>query len=384
MLIFHEGLPGAGKTYAAIQDHLLPAVKKGRKVYTNIRGINHENISTQCGITTDQAVDLVHVFPMEKTKDMLGIVEDNALVIIDELQNFWPKSGKPLSNEDMLFVTEHRQRGLELVCTGQVRGDCHNVWKGRIDRLLEFQNREAIGKPTTYVWRAFNKTGQDSRGQPVFEYNTSGTDEYKPEVYNCYKSHRDGVTEIEKTKDNRFNVFATRAFKLWIPAAFIAGFVAVGYLWQFFHPVPVASASTVHHESVRPTGAGTAPAAVAPPAVVSQPVPSAAVVDAPVPKAAGPDDYIEVMLVKYRPRLSGVIYNATKMMGQIEFMDDGYRSQERMSIDDLRGMGWRVSRQGQGVLLQKNGHQYIVTSWPVEPFGSNAQAVRNSPAVSGA
>lgn len=34
--------------------------------------------------------------------------------------------------------------------------------------------------------------------------------------------------------------------------------------------------------------------------------------------------------------------------------------------------GWTVKRMGEGVLIAKVDREYIVTGWPVEPFGSNA------------
>lgn len=382
MLVLHEGLPGSGKSYAAIQDHLLPCVKSGRKVYTNIKGINHEQIAKLCKIDLERAVDLVRIIPWEQTKNAAQIVENDSFVILDELQDFWPQSNKPMEFKDSEFVTQHRQRGLELLILTQDSKSIHAIWRQRIERKLEFVNRDAIGKSKEYIVRSFNAAGKDSRGNMKYEQISSDKGEYKPEIYACYQSHAPNVTNTEKTKDKRFNVFKSSAFVLWIPAAFIVAFIGIAYLWKFFHPTPKpAAVAIVNHPPQVASQAAVASPAVVP--VASEPVPSAAHVDAPVPRAAPPTDYIELMLVKYRPRLDGIIYNGQKMNGQIAFMDDGYRAQERLSLDDLRGMGWTVRKMGEGVLLSKADHDYIITSWPVEPFGSNSQYIQNSPAVSG-
>lgn len=45
MLIFHEGLPGSGKSFEACVKHIVPALQKGRKVFAYIEGLNHEKFS---------------------------------------------------------------------------------------------------------------------------------------------------------------------------------------------------------------------------------------------------------------------------------------------------------------------------------------------------
>lgn len=380
MLVLHEGLPGSGKSYAAIQDHLLPCVKSGRKVYTNIKGINHERIAKLCGIELAAALDLVRIIPWEETKNAAKLVENDSFVILDELQDFWPASNKPLKFEDSEFVTQHRQRGLELLILTQDSKSIHSIWRQRIERKLEFVNRDAIGKPKEYIVRSFNAAGKDSRGNQTYQLISSDNGTYKPEIYACYTSHAPNVTNTEKTKDKRFNVFKSSAFVIWIPAAFIVAFIGIGYLWSFFHPTAKAAPVSVANKTAPANVASSQPA---PPLSAAAPPVSAANVEAPVPRAAAPGDYIEFMLAKYRPRLEGVIYTASRLSGQIAFMDDGYRAQERLSLDELRGMGWTVKRMGEGVLIAKVDREYIVTGWPVEPFGSNAQAVQHAPAVSG-
>ena len=50
MIVFHEGLPGSGKSYEACVMHIIPALKAGRDVLTNINGINHKKFAELTGI----------------------------------------------------------------------------------------------------------------------------------------------------------------------------------------------------------------------------------------------------------------------------------------------------------------------------------------------
>lgn len=51
MIIFHEGMPRSGKSYASIKDHIVPSLAKGRKVYARLDGINFRQIGELAGLT---------------------------------------------------------------------------------------------------------------------------------------------------------------------------------------------------------------------------------------------------------------------------------------------------------------------------------------------
>lgn len=53
MLIFHEGLPGSGKSYEALVSHIIPRLKDGRTVDAYIEGLNFEKIAELAEITLE-------------------------------------------------------------------------------------------------------------------------------------------------------------------------------------------------------------------------------------------------------------------------------------------------------------------------------------------
>ena len=51
MIIFHEGMPRSGKSYASTKDHIVPALKKGRAIYARLDGLNYPQLAELAEIT---------------------------------------------------------------------------------------------------------------------------------------------------------------------------------------------------------------------------------------------------------------------------------------------------------------------------------------------
>lgn len=193
MLIFHEGLPGSGKSYAAIKDHVVPALRKGRKVFAYIEGLEHDRIALVAGITPERCRELLFQVTREQVPVIYSVVENDAFVVIDELQNHWPTNRQRLGAEITQFITEHRHRGLDILCMGQVLNDCHTMWRNRVDQLVFFYNRDAVGKPNEYKW-SVRKRGSDMKFQEV----TSGVAAYDPDYFGTYASHTEGTENVRQ------------------------------------------------------------------------------------------------------------------------------------------------------------------------------------------
>lgn len=155
MLIFHEGLPGSGKSYEAMVRHVVPAVQKGRQVIAHVNGIDHDRIAEVAAVPVDQVRDLVKEISADQVLEIWKHVPDNALVLIDELQNYYPTTRTKPGPEITKFVAENRHHGLDIIYMGQSIKDCHALWRRRTDRKIQFETRDVVGKPQDYTWRAF-------------------------------------------------------------------------------------------------------------------------------------------------------------------------------------------------------------------------------------
>lgn len=413
MLIFHEGLPGSGKSYEAAINQIIPALKKGRQVFAYIEGLNHEmfaeiteipidklrgkrdrvsvDLEAYSAMTEEQKskvtkspdgwfqtkfVGLLFQIEKEQVKEIYKHVANDSLVIIDELQDFFPSGMKKLEDGITSFVTQHRHRGLDIIAMGQDHRDCHNLWKRRIDQLYHFVKRDAIGQPTKYTWKSYKLN------EGKLTKLRSGSGEYDSRYFGLYASHTNDTTNTDTHTDDRANLLKSDAFRYGLPAAVAAGAFAVYWLYGFFTG---GQTFTKQHEPPKPAQQ-IAPAQ--PSAPVSKPDPGKS---PPVVKTTySHDSYIDEMVSNNRPRLGAIIEGRnrqgyTVITGMVQFMDDSNHEKERLTLEQLRAFGWRYTRMPYGIKLEKGGKNIVVTAWPIDMLGrvsnSTREELRPRPAV---
>ena len=67
MLIFNEGVPGAGKSYDAVAEHIVPALKKGRRVYARLNGLDDAALAAFCELPIERVQELLVRVSSERT-----------------------------------------------------------------------------------------------------------------------------------------------------------------------------------------------------------------------------------------------------------------------------------------------------------------------------
>lgn len=365
MLIFHEGLPGSGKSFAAMVDHIIPALIKGRHVYAYIEGLDVERIAEAADLPVDQVRDLLHQITRDQVPQIHAHIANDSLVVLDELQNFWPSGRQRLDADITQFVTEHRHRGLDILCMGQVLNDCHALWKGRIDTKIVFQKRDAIGKADEYKWSVQKNTGAGK-----FKETTSGKKKYDAKYFGCYASHTDDTENTATYEDSRANVKNSKAFKA-IKIYGLVAVVALGFVVWFF----VSGGGGMGQKKLDPVASKSA---VDPNAIAAAQNAKVVAAQSSVPPAAvdvaksgdmfsgAAQDYIDQLSDKGRIRLSGTLRSAKRISGYIEWRDGSNRVIEKFAFDELRGLGWYVmiSADGGMATLSRPGKTYVATQWP--------------------
>lgn len=383
MLIVHEGLPGAGKTWEAVVKRLIPALQAGRKVYARINGLDHAKIAEVAGLEEARVRELLHEIPEDQVMKWNDLVENDCLVILDEAQNFWPHgSSRTMPQDQIKAVAEHRHRGLDIVLMCQVlqgAGGVHPVWVNRVDQKIVFEKLNARGKDDRYKWTSY-KGLHDGRKIKFVQVN-KGTEGYDSKYFGTYRSHQAETTNTATYKDNRTNIWHNPIFRKWGPLMFAAVAAAIYYLVSFFQGgfekslVKDKQANAPHVVTTTVVTPASSVSAVQPGQVAGSPVAQGTnqVQDA---MAA---DYVSSISTKWRPRLSGMIYDAKRARLYVEWYDDSFRLKERLSAAQLEEMGWGVQRSayGEHVMLHKGGVHIAVTSWPVEPFGKMSEEVKN-------
>lgn len=236
MLICHEGLPRSGKSFEAMVKHVLPAIKSGRKVYAYVEGLDHEKIAEVIEESVEKVKELLIQITREQVPQIYLHVEKNALIVIDELQNFWPNSRGKIPDEIMKFVAEHGHDGQDIIVMTQSFAGCHREWRNRTERKIQFLKLSALGKDDRYQWTS--STGVlDIKGNVQFQKMDSGFSKYDPKYFGIYKSHSSSDVQTAHYKDSRFNVFSQKSIKYGIPLFFCAAIYGAWYVYQDFkHP----------------------------------------------------------------------------------------------------------------------------------------------------
>lgn len=346
MITFHEGLPRSGKSYEATKEYILPAIKNGRKVFARINGISHEKFAELAEITLERCHELLIHITEEQVPTIYAHVENDALIVIDELQNFFPSGRTRLSDDMTKFVTEHGHRGLDILCMGQSLADCHNIWRRRVQRKIQFLKLDALGTDKKYRWTAYQGI-PDAKGEISFVKMNAGTKDYDPKFFGTYASHQSDTLNKENLKDSRLVVWNSPIFRFGIPAAIGVALYGFYYLYSFFQEPSIGTLKT-QQEPPQQAQQKTAPSVAPEQTKPNQP--------APRPKDW---DFVMELNEQYRPQLTylseyqGFIFDAL-----VVWTDDANRIKDQLYYQDLRELGYKIVSKSYGLLVTKGDHTH--------------------------
>lgn len=248
-IVCYTGLPGDGKSYSAVENFVIPALKEGRHLATNLE-LNLAALSVVCERQVDH---LVHMFPKECTPDeVIAHCPPGAVVVIDEVWKYWPAgvAVNEVPKHQVAFFKEHRHRvgddGLatEICIIDQDPATgVPKFLRSLIELTYLHTKLSTIGAKGNFrveVYSRCQSAEKPSKGALVRRLQGR----YKPEVWNCYISHtqskRMGEAGLEKAVDGRANVLKGWTFKsavisalllpfiIWYAVASIIGFTSNG------------------------------------------------------------------------------------------------------------------------------------------------------------
>ncbi len=264
----YVGKPRAGKSYEVVVNVILPALRQGRRVVSNIAGLNYEamcQLLFQEGIPQDRIGSLVCVEHEEVEKPSFwrtdtdqknnidSFVQPGDLVAIDEIWRFWKKRGD-IHPRAMNFMRMHGHMPhpvTGLTCevaliTQTVRDINENIKDVVLETYYAVKNTK-IGSNKSYIVHVFQH-GSISKHDFI---RTLSPRYYDAQFFPCYKSHSQqqagDAAAHEDSPDDRGNILKGGFFKFAIPLALLLLLPAFYFVWKFFHPVrvvePVAAAA---------------------------------------------------------------------------------------------------------------------------------------------
>jgi len=361
MIVFHEGLPGAGKSYEACVNHILPALKAGRVVVTNIEGINLDKFALLTGIPGKMLIDyLIPIYDYDveiQKQNILAKTPKDSLLVIDEIQNLFPQDRVKLSPEWNKFISEHRHQGIDIILMGQDRRDCHAMWRRRIQRVILFLKLDAVGLSKRYRWELFEATSPEK-----YKKIQSGTKKYEKQYFGLYESYVQGAEHKKSYTDKRGNIFSTKAFMLYLPL-FIGVLIYAGfYIKNFF--TPATAENVVIVENVQPKKK-----------IIGSYNPATKLSTKPKhhekteETIEPPLDVFDAVAAKHRIRMSGLIHGNDRLIAKIDLLDKSNHQYDSYDVQQLKDLGWSVELKTYGLELKKQNKIYVARSFPLDDVG---------------
>jgi zona occludens toxin len=251
----YSGLQGSGKSYEVVSGVILPNVAKGRRVVTNVAGLQIEKINAYCveklGANPEKLGQIIHIenddvlkpnfFPVENSDNAESIVQGGDIVIFDECWR-WYVTGEQLPKEHLTFFRMHRHfthpetgQCCDIVLIVQDIGDLQRKVLATVEKSFLMQKHKDLGMPNRYVVGVYSGKRQCARTL-IEEFNKK----YDPEIFALYSSYSQSSASSAKEEqaDNRGNIFNRKIIKYGLPVAVLMLLLSFYFVWKLFHPAP--------------------------------------------------------------------------------------------------------------------------------------------------
>lgn len=232
----YVGLPGHGKSYSVVEHVILPALKAGRVVVTNLP-VRLDKVR-EVYPSADVRFFTIDELAAEPDR-LLEVAVPGCVFVLDEAQKLWPSGLLPNKTPKswLSFVTEHRHRvddldrSTEVVIVSQDLGNVASFVRKLTEQTYRTVKLVSLGASKRF--RVDVYTGPITGPNPPSKNRVRqmmGT--YSPKVYGLYKSHTQsegsGSGAVEGSVDKRLVIW--RSPMLWFGAA-VAVVMGVGGVW---------------------------------------------------------------------------------------------------------------------------------------------------------
>ncbi|TYG33307.1 hypothetical protein FW755_12445 [Lonepinella koalarum] len=244
----YVGVPGSGKSYEVVKSVILPAIKSGRRVVSNIYGLNQDKIyqyllKKDKKLNKDDLGEVVYVdneqcldptfLPSTEEKETFCKAGD--LIIIDEVWRIWG-SDKDIPKNHRSFIAEHRhfahsETGVtcDLVVINQNVTQIPRFIKDRIETTYRMQKHVALGLRNRYRVDVF-------QGVKLFKSNRMNfyQEKYDKEIFELYQSYENSNAK-ESVTDNRQSIFSSTKTLIYIVITPIVILISAYYVYNYFN-----------------------------------------------------------------------------------------------------------------------------------------------------
>ena len=274
----YTGLMGSGKSFECVRSVIIPAIARGRRVVTNVDGIDSEAIRAYIhekqGLELEKLGHVVHCKNEDVFKDDFfpyGAPVDTFcrggdLICIDEAWRFWGTDSKIITNH-RIFFREHRHYvdeatkvSCDLVLMVQDISDLQRTLKVVVELSFRTTKIKSLGLSKVYrveMWEGYKLT---LKARQSVENKS-----YDPEIFPLYASYSGGAGK-ELTVDDRQNILKNP--KLWLMGAgvLVCAAMSIYGVTHFFGHKPAPVKSEAGKDDKLGSGIASTPAPAALPA----------------------------------------------------------------------------------------------------------------------
>lgn len=356
MFIFHEGMPGSGKSYEAVVFVIIPALKTGRRVIARINGLNHAQIADLAEIPEEECRRLLIELTDEEVMRIQEVAQDKDLIVVDEIHKYWRAAQRKLGDEITDFVSEHRHRGIDIIGMGQNLNDLHSIWRYRCNRKLVFKKLDAVGQVNRYTWTSYSGEllAAGRRTQVEFTKVQSGIRSYETKYFGTYASTTADDNNMGTYSDDRSNALKGWKIRFGVPLSILCFLVSCYAIYYIISDFNAPVNEVVEQQAPAPSAAtGTSAPAQA----------------APVPKAKPKlDDFFLDSVGENRTALTYLVTVDGNLLDfWVDVWDQNDVSLATWRMADLQDLGWTLTLKSYGVVAQKGDTKMLFREQTAKP-----------------
>lgn len=268
MICLVTGVPGSGKSLALVKRYIIPALQRGRRVYTNVDGLNDPSpnpyilcLSFASGVPPEDIEKLIFDLPSNNINRVLMDMPGGAIAVVDEAQIFWnARDYASAANKEVLpYFQKHRHFGHDIILATQHFEQLDSGIRRLSEVHYRLKRMKNIGLNKVIKVSVFNQ-GLTIECKPV----ASEAWTIDKSIFCCYKSYENN--KIAEVKYKSHNVFL-RSPLMWVCFLFFLYFIYFvwsGKLmalarWDINAMRGVSSGSSVVASSVSPLSVSPSP-----------------------------------------------------------------------------------------------------------------------------
>ena len=255
----YYGASGSGKSHGMISMRLLEAIEQGRRVVTNISGIDPEKVA-QYWISKGRDPDrlgsivkfgkktatspnffgkVVHLESAEDGEenveydDSQSFLKGGDLLLIDEVHQIWPPKGQ-LTKDMFEWLPVHRhfahpvtKVSTDVVVASQAFRLIHGDFVAQADHIYHFLSHDVVGSESS-----FTRTHKRLQGSRLKDVGKPEVHKYDKEVFALYKSSN--VEGAKKAKDRTKSILSSPYFRIGLVVVPVLLAFCFYYIFHFF------------------------------------------------------------------------------------------------------------------------------------------------------